>query len=157
MICLDEPSEFVDFTVKYKDWIAVKKLGVRDYTKPEEVVFHLAGVRNSIEGKMYKLLGINTEILDAAAENITKGARKSYGALTAAIGSLSSADAKKAVQDSCSSNKDLAAIAETYLLAKIIKDLGYDTCLNQVQMSKVFPELKLPKAPGRMGKGKKKE
>ena len=55
------------------------------------------------------------------------------------------------------SNKDLAAIAETYLLAKIIKDLGYDTCLNQVQMSKVFPELKLPKAPGRMGKGKKKE
>ena len=154
MIHLDEPTEYIDFMAKYKDWISIKKLGIRDYTKPEDIVYHLAGIRNTLDGRMFKILGIDTAKLDAAADNATNGMRKGYSSLSTAINNLASSEAKKAIEDSCAANNGLKPFAETYLLQKVVTNLGYDTSLNQTQMSKVFPDLKPPKAPG-MGRKKK--
>ena len=140
------------FGLRYLEWISIKKLGIRDYTKPEDIVYHLAGIRGTLDGKMYKLIGIDTAALDAAADKLSKGLRKGYSSLSSAISGLGSAEAKNAVEGSCASNNALRPLAETYLLAKVITNLGYDICINQLQLSKIFPDLKPPKAPGRKPK-----
>jgi hypothetical protein len=137
---------------KYKDWIAIKRMGIREGTKPEEIVYHLAGIRNTLDARMYKMLGIDTALLDAAAESVSNGLRKGYGSLSQAISGLGSAEARGAVENACAANKALGRLAETYLLGKVITNLGYDTSINQLQLSKIFPELKPPKAPGRRKK-----
>ncbi|MGH2638311.1 MAG: DUF2666 family protein, partial [Rhabdochlamydiaceae bacterium] len=42
---MEDPSEYVDFMVKYKDWISIKRLVIRPDTKPQEIAFALAGIR----------------------------------------------------------------------------------------------------------------
>jgi hypothetical protein len=149
---LDEPSEYIDFMAKYKDWVAIKRMGIRSGTKPEEAVYHLAGIRSTIDTRMYRLLGIDTTVLDKASASITSGMRKSYDSLGEAVKRMGSAEAKSALSASCNGRKELEQIAATYLLGKVITDLKFDSCVNQLILSKVFPELKPPKAPGRMGK-----
>lgn len=143
---MDEPEEYIDFMAKYGDWISIKRLGIRGTTRREEVVHHLAGIRSAIEGRSYPLLGIKTDALDQYASRVCSGMRKSYGSLSSAISKLDSQEARRAIADSC--EKGLAPIAEAYLLGKVVTDIGYDTGINQITMSKLFPGLKLPKAPG---------
>ena len=150
---MDEPEEYIDFMAKYKDWIAIRRLGIRPDTKPEEVVQHMAGVRSLIETKSYPMLGIKISVLDEYVGKITMGVRKSYASLGKAVESLSSAEAKAAIESACD-NKALAPIAEVYLLNKTTTSLGYDTGINPATMAKIFPGLKVPKAPG-MGRKKK--
>lgn len=149
---MDEPEEYVDFMVKYKDWIAIKRLGIRSGTKPEEVVYHMAGIRSTMDGKSYPMLGIKTNILDEHAKKLCAGMKKSYASLASALNLISSTDTKKILEQSCT--KELAPIAETYLLAKITTTIGFDTGINQTLMSKIFRDLKAPKALGRVGKAK---
>ena len=150
---MDVPDEYIDFSAKYKDWISIKRLAIRPDTKPEEVVFHLAGVRSTIDGRMFKLLGIKTDVLDAFAASKASGMRAGYSSLGQALQHVDSAEAKRAVEDACD-NKTLVPFAKTYLLNRLITSLKLDTSLSQQAMSKVFPYLKPPKAPGRMGKPK---
>ena len=150
---MDEPEEYIDFMAKYKNWIAIRRLGIRPDTKPEEVVMHMAGVKALIESKSYPMLGIKLNILDEHANKLTNGVRKSYATLGEVIKSLSGSEAKSAIESACE-NKALAPIAEVYLLSKTITNLGYDTGINPATMAKIFPELKMPKAPG-MGRKKK--
>jgi len=149
---LDEPEEYIDFMAKYKDWIAIRRLGIRADTKPEEVVMHMAGVRSLIDSKSYPMLGIKLGILDECAGKLTAGVRKSYASLSDVIKSLSGSEAKSAIDTACE-NKALTPIAEVYLLSKTITNLGYDTGINPAQMAKIFPGLKMPKVP--MGRKKK--
>ena len=151
---MDEPNEYIDFMAKYKDWISFKRLGIRPDTKPEEIVHHMAGIRSIIDGKAYLLLGIKTDLLDGHANKITSGMRKGYGSLAKAVESMGGEETKNALANSCE-NKELVPIAETYLLGKVLTNLGYDTGINQATMAKIFPNLKMPKAPG-MGRGRKK-
>lgn len=153
---MDDPSEYVDFMVKYKDWISIKRLGIRPNTKPEEVSFHLALVRETIDRKAFAILGINTAALDSYAEKICTGMRKSYASLGSALTNMSGTEGKSTLKSACSDEK-LAPLAEIYLLGRVISTLGYDTSLNQKAMAKIFPALKPAKVPGRLGKGKKKE
>jgi Protein of unknown function (DUF2666). len=154
VIFVDDPTEYIEFMAKYKDWISIRKLGIREHTKPEEVVFHMAGIRTTIDGKMFKFLGINTEMLDRFAETATANAKKNYQSLGQIISSMSGKDAKAAIEQACT-NKVVAPLAENYLLNKLITNMKFDTGISQLEMSKIFPELKPPRAPGRMGKGKK--
>jgi Protein of unknown function (DUF2666) len=149
---LDEPEEYIDFMAKYKDWIAIRRLGIRADTRPEEVVMHMAGVRTLIDSKSYPMLGIKVGILDEYANKLTNGARKSYATLGKAIESLSASETKSIIDSACE-NKALTPIAEVYLLSKTITNLGYDTGINPAQMAKIFPGLKMPKVP--MGRKKK--
>ncbi|MCL4411433.1 DUF2666 domain-containing protein [Candidatus Marsarchaeota archaeon] len=150
---MSTPEEYIDFSAKYKDWLSIKRLAIHPDTKPEEVVFHLAGVRSTIDGKMFKILGVKTEVLDSFAVSKTSSLRAGYSSLAEALHHVDSADAKRAIEESCE-NKTLMPFAKTYLLNRLITSLKLDTGINQQAMSKVFPNLKPPKAPGRMGKAK---
>ncbi len=150
---MDEPEEYIDFMAKYGAWISIKRIGIRPETKPEEVVQYLAGVRTTIDAKSYPMLKINTTMLDQQAAKICEGSKKNYASLAAAISKMADSDTKKAVADSCP--KELSQMAETYLLSKVVTIIGYDTSINQVQITKAFPDLKPPRKP--LGRTKKTE
>jgi hypothetical protein len=140
---VDEPDEYVDFMVKYKGWISIKRLGIRPDTTPQEVVYHLAGIRASMEGKMYPLLGIKTSVLDAFADSATLGLKKRD--LPQIVAKLESPEAKQVITES--STETLAPLAKVYLLNKLITNTGLETGIGQLTMSKIYPELKPPKMP----------
>ncbi len=147
------PEEFVDFSAKYKEWVAIKRLGITRTTKPEEVAYHLAGIRSSIDSKAFKILGIDTDAIDEKVKQLSKP-KKSASAVAEAMAEIDKPDFKKALVDSCTS-QTLLPFAKTYALNRMINEIGYDTSLSQLALSKVFKDLKPPKAPGRFGKGLK--
>ncbi|MFI5412342.1 MAG: DUF2666 family protein [Candidatus Micrarchaeales archaeon] len=149
---MDDVEEYADFMVKYKEWVSIRKLGIRSYTTPQDVVFHLAGIRTVIDTHATALLGIKTSVLDAFAKAATSGLKKKD--ISLAVAKLDSPEAKKAITDSCASNSALEPMAKSYLLNKIITELGLLTGVDQLAMCKIFPELKPPKIPG-MGRKKK--
>lgn len=149
-----EPDEYVDFLAKYKEWISIKRLGIRSDTKQEAVAHHLAGISATALSKAYSFLGIDTASLDSAAGSMTSGMRKSYDSLSQAVAKMSQPSAKGAISAACRDPK-LAPVAEAYLLNRVIASLGYDTSINQTTMSKIFPDLKPPKTLGRKPKAKK--
>ncbi|MEM0149891.1 MAG: DUF2666 family protein [Candidatus Micrarchaeaceae archaeon] len=151
---MEEPSEYVDFMVKYKDWLSIKRLGIRPDTKPEEIVSHLAGIRGTIDSKVYALLGIDTAKIDSFVESITAGKRKGYASLSEVFGSLLKSGSDNVLGEACG-GKPLKPIAEAYMISRIVKNLGFETGVDQLALSKIYPELKPPKALGRFGKGKK--
>lgn len=147
----EEPSEYIDFIAKYKDWVAIKRMGIRSATKPQEIAYHLAGISAAMERRDFALLGINTALLDSTADKLTADMKRSYDSLATAVQSISSADAKKALSDSCP-DKSLIRLAESYLLRKVIRNLGFDTGMSQLSLSKIYKELKPPRMPGRKPK-----
>jgi hypothetical protein len=52
------------------------------------------------------------------------------------------------------SNEQLLPIAEAYFIRKFLAGLGYDLEIGSGMLSKIYPELKLPKPEGRFGKRK---
>ncbi|MCW6159578.1 MAG: DUF2666 family protein [Candidatus Micrarchaeales archaeon] len=148
-----EADEYIDFMVKYKDWIAIKRMGIREATRPEEIVFHLAGIRRAIDAKSYGILGIKTAVLDSYANEATKGLKKNANSLAAVAQKFGESGAKSAIDQACD-NKDLKPLAEIYLLGKMITNTGYDTSINQEAMSKIWKELKIKKPRGRVAGSK---
>ncbi len=150
----DKPEEYVEFMAKYKDWISIKKMSISHSTKPEEVVYHMAGIRSAIDGKAFKFLGIDTEMLDAYAESSTRSAGRGYSGLSRAVLIMESDDSKSIIEKACQS-ATMAPFARSYLLNRIISAMKFETSVSQLGLSKVFPDLKPPKAPGRLGKATK--
>ena len=133
---MDEPSEYIDFIARYRDWIAIKKMSIREDTKPQEIAFHLAGIRDSFNKRLFSMLEIKTAVLDEFSSKIAKG-KKDYGSLAEAINILDSKEAKEAIAGSC--DKKVAKIAKVYLMNKIINDSGFDTLVTQQIISKAYP------------------
>lgn len=141
-------EDHVDLNVKYDDWVAIKRMTVDRTTKPQNIAFHLAGIRKSTEGRFYRVLGIKTEVLDSFSSNVTKPLKKKKPeSLKSAIAALSTADGKKAISESVS-DKSLESTATSYLVTKLATDLGYFTSVDQIAISKMYPELKPKKVPG---------
>ena len=147
-----EERDSIDFLAKYKEWIAIKKMSISDDTKPEEIAFHLASIRQTIDKKAFEILGIDTRQLDELANKITGGARKSYKALAEAIASLGSQEARDIVAKACNGKEELQEVANAYLLRKVVQNLGFDFDVNQEMLAKVYPQLKIPKPLGRKPK-----
>jgi len=147
-----EERDSIDFLAKYKEWIAIKKMSISDDTKPEEIAFHLASIRQTIDKKAFEILGIDTKQLDELANKITGGARKSYKALAEAIASLGSQEARDIVAKACNGKEELQEVANAYLLRKVVQNLGFDFDVNQEMLAKVYPQLKIPKPLGRKPK-----
>jgi hypothetical protein len=145
-------NESIDFSAKYKEWVVIKKASILPDTKPEEVAFHLASIRQTIDRKAFEILGIETKILDDYAASVTNGMRKSYKDMAQAVQSLGSPKAKEAVSKVCGSKSELEEPAKTYLFRKVIQTLGFDFDVNQQMLAKVYPNLKLPKPRGRQPK-----
>jgi uncharacterized protein DUF2666 len=154
---MDDPDQYIDFMAKYKDWISIKRMGIRPNTRPEEVVFHMAGIRNTIDAKAFGFLGINTSIIDNIAVRATQGKKKSYSSLSECIMNLNNQDTKKILEDSCGEKKELVPIAEIYLIGKVLTNLNFDSSISQLALSKIYKDLKIKKPKGRIGGGKAKE
>lgn len=152
---MEEPDQYIDFMAKYRDWISIKRMGIRDNTRPEEVVFHLAGIRGTIDSKAFPILGIKISVLDSFADEATKGLKKNANSLAEVAQKFGGSGAKTAIDQACD-DKQLKPLAEIYLLGKMIANTGYDTSINQKAMSKIWKDLKVKKPPGR-GAGKKAE
>ena len=150
----DKPDEFVDFSVKYKEWVAIRRLAITSATKPEEIAYHLAGIRSSIDSKMFQILGIDVGMIEKYAKDATSGMRSGFPSLLEAMKLVEQPDAKKIIADACPS-PTLKPFARTYMLNRLIASVGVDTSLSQLALSKTFKYLKPPKAPGRMAKGLK--
>ncbi|MCL4404474.1 DUF2666 domain-containing protein [Candidatus Marsarchaeota archaeon] len=148
----ERPDEFIDFSAKYKEWVAIKRLGITGSTKPEEIAYHLAGIRSTVDSKAFKILGIDTDAIDEKVKSLLLG--KGASAVSQAIMELEKPEFKKLLSSACQS-QTLAPFAKTYALNRLINHVGYETSLSQLALSKVFKELKPPKAPGRFGKGLK--
>jgi hypothetical protein len=147
------PDEFVDFSAKYKEWVAIKRLGITPQTKPEEIAYHLAGIRATIDSKAFKILGIDTDAIDNHVKQVQKTG-KGPQAIAQAMLELEKPEFKRVVLDACSS-QTLAPFAKTYALNRLMNEFGVETSLSQLALSKAFKELKPPKAPGRLSKGLK--
>ncbi len=145
-------GDAIEFMAKYNNWIAIRKLSVHDNTGPEEVAFHLAGIRQTLDKKGFEFIGIDMATLDACAGTITAGRKKNFKDLATAIEAMGSSDAKAAVEKACTVKPELKEIANTYLIRKIMQNLGFDADMNQEMLAKVFPNLKLPKPRGRLPK-----
>ena len=150
---MEEPNEYIDFMARYRDWITIKRLGIRVNTRPEEIALHLSVIRGSIEPKLYRLLDIDTDSLDGLAGDLTKGMRKGYDSLAQVLPKLKEQGAKEVIRKACR-NQDTAHIAESYLLGRILSNLGSEAFATPKMLVKVFPDLKMPKQgmPKRLGK-----
>ncbi|MEM0107049.1 MAG: DUF2666 family protein [Candidatus Micrarchaeaceae archaeon] len=148
---MEEPEEYIDFMAKYKDWISVKRMQIREITKPEEIAFHLASINKTINGKVYKLIGIDTKILDEIANKLKN--RRKIAALADAVKKVDEESTKKAIESACTA-KTLEPIARSYLLNKILSNVGFNSELTPEILTKIYPEtkLKLPAMRGRRAK-----
>lgn len=145
-------TDSIEFFARYKDWLAVKKISIDGGTKPEEVVLQLAGIRQSIDRKAFELLGVDTKAIDEYAADLTKGMRKSYGALAQVVQKLGTGEAKEAVKNACKGRAELEGIAATYLFRRTAQSLTFDFDVNQDLLQKAYPGLKVPRPPGRKPK-----
>ncbi len=145
-------NDSIEFLAKYKTWLAVKKIQINDGTKPEEIALQLSSIRQSIDKKSFEILGIDTIALDAYATQMTGGARKSYGKLAEIVQKLGTGEVKEVAKRACNGNEALAEIASTYLFRRAIQNLAFDFDVNPDMLQKAFPNLKVPKPPGRKPK-----
>lgn len=145
-------GDSVEFLARYKNWLAVKKIHIDESTKPEEIVLQLSSIRQSVDKKSFELLGIDVAKLDAYAAQITTGTRKNYGALAEVIQKLGTGEAKEVAKNATGGKPELAEIASTYLFRKTVQSLAFDFDVNPDMLQKAFPNLKIPKPPGRKPK-----
>lgn len=145
-------GDSIDFMAKYGSWVAVRRMSVYGNTTPEEVVMHLAGIRQTLDRKAFELLGVDTTALDSFSDNLTSEGRKSIANLTEALNKMGSAEAKDAVVKACKGKEELKEIASTYLFRRIVQNLKYDFDVNQEMLVRAYPNLKLPKQRGRKPK-----
>ncbi len=145
-------GEGIEFSAKYKNWVVIKKATVHDDTKPEEVSFALASVRQTLDKKAFEFLGMDLNVLDAYVDTITKDKAKRYGDLAAAVQELGTPGAKAAVEKAIGTKTELKEIANTYMMRKTLLNLKFDTDINQEMLAKAYSHLKLPKPPGRKPK-----
>ncbi|MDE1855306.1 MAG: DUF2666 family protein [Candidatus Micrarchaeota archaeon] len=145
-------GDSIEFLAKYKNWLAVKKIHIDEKTAPEEIVLQLSSIRQSVDKKSFELLGIDVAKLDAYATQLVSGKRKSYGSLAEVIQKLSAGDVKEVVNGATGGKPELAEIASTYLFRKTVQGLTFDFDVNPEMLQKAFPNLKVPKPPGRKPK-----
>ncbi len=145
-------QDSIEFLAKYGSWVSIKKLLIDESTKPEEVVFHLALIRENIDRKAFEFLGLDTNVLDSAASQVAGSGRKSYKSLAEALTKFGAADTKDVIEKACKGKEELKEFAATYLFRAVVKNFGFDFDINQQMMSKVYPDLKVKKPPGRQAK-----
>src|SRR4030095_6267104 len=129
----EKPDDFIGFMGKYKQWIAIKKLGlekVQDY----EVSGILAGVNHTIVNKAFEFSGQKKD--HSAVEAATKGKRRSYGNIPLCLKELGSDD--------------------PYLVCKALELIGYKPYASPEMLTEAHPDIKPPKVKGRKPKGGKK-
>ncbi|MDE1768041.1 MAG: DUF2666 family protein [Candidatus Micrarchaeota archaeon] len=149
-------SEGISFMAKYKDWISIKKLSIDKNTKPEEVAAHLSSIRMTTDRKIAQILGVDTDILDAYATEMTGKMRKSAANIEKITAILSSPEAKKQIESAIKGYTEIRDAATIYLFSRMLQNIKVDLEVSPDTLMDMFPGLKIPKPKGRMPGQKKK-
>ena len=144
----------VIFTARYKTWMTVKKLSIDEKTTPQEVAAALASAEATMSRKSYEFTGINQSAIEAMAERLAKGKRKSFVSLSEALAALKPTELKTELLTACPTPAHLP-IAENYLVKCMLDNMGFKTNLDMETLSQVYPEIKVTKPRGNFGKKKK--
>ncbi|MCX6770376.1 MAG: DUF2666 family protein, partial [Candidatus Micrarchaeota archaeon] len=80
-----ESVDEIVFTARYKDWAVIKKLLIEPITTPQDVAASLASIEATISRKSYDFTGINREQIEAIADRLSAGKRKSFVSLSDAL------------------------------------------------------------------------
>ncbi len=150
---MEDTSE-VSFSARYKDWMVIKKMSVDEKTTPQEVSAILASVEATLTHKSYEFTGISQPQIEAMAERLIKGKRKSFVSLAEALSQLKPTELKTELLAACPSPAHLP-IAENYLLKVMLDQMGFRTNLDGETLSGTFPEIKVAKPRGNFRKKKK--
>jgi hypothetical protein len=142
----------ISFAAKYKEWISIKKMDIDEKTTAPEVVNMLSNVGDSVSRKAFELSGIDRSRIDAYALDLVKERRKGYSVLSEIFGSIKQSEVKGILISA--SSEQLLPIAEVYFMRSLLRNLGYELEISGEMLSKMYPELKLPKPKGRFGKRK---
>jgi len=148
-------GEEVIFTANYRGWMVVKKLSVDEKITPQEVAATLASIEATISRKSYEFTGISREAIEAMAEKMAAGKRKSFVSLSEALSALKPTELKAQLLTTCPTPAHLP-IAENYFVKCLIDKLGFQTNLDLGTLAGTFPEIKVPKPRGNFGKKKPK-
>jgi len=143
----------VAFAARYKGWVVIKKMSIDEKTTPQEVSAILASIESTLSRKSYEFSGISTQAIDAIAERLAKGKRKSFASLAEALTELKPTELKNELLAACPSEKHLP-IAENYLLKSMLDKMGFKTNLDAETLQEAYPELKIAKPRGNFGKRK---
>lgn len=134
----EKPGDVIAFIGRYKDWIAIKKLGlegVKDY----EVSGILSGITNTIVNKAFDFAGTKKD--EALVSSVAGGKRKSFGNLTACLRDL---EAKLG---------GVSALDNAFVVMKVCETLGYKPYASPEMLTAAYPDIKPPKMRGRKPKG----
>jgi len=148
-----ESTGEVAFTARYKDWVVIKKISIEETTTPQEVAAMLASIEATLTRKSYQFSGINQPAIEAIAERLAKGKRKSFASLAEALFVLKPTELKAELLAACPTEKHLP-IAENYFVKALLDQIGFKTNLDGETLSEVFPEVKVTKPRGNFGKKK---
>jgi hypothetical protein len=129
------------FVGKHGEWFAVKKMSIDATTKRHEIAGILATIDATVRRKMFDFAGIGKEAVEARAAALTKGKRKAYGNLAEALAGVKEGEFK--------------AEEASYLLDRILSNLGFAAWPSTETLSEVYPDLKFAKPRGNFGKKKK--
>ncbi|MFA5077445.1 MAG: DUF2666 family protein [Candidatus Micrarchaeia archaeon] len=123
---------------RYRDWIAIKKMGVNEKTRDYEVAGILSAISSTLVRKSFDFLEPDRSV-ESIAASATKGKRKSFVNLATALRDVSG-----------SMNGD--EVRDAYLLKCVFENLGFAPYANVEALVPAYPELKVPKPRGRFAK-----
>jgi len=125
-----EPAgDMIAFIGKYKNWMAVKKLGlgkVEDW----EVSAVLCSINHSAVNKAFDFSGVEKN--DALVSKAASGKRKSYGNLVDALG---------VVVPELKNNR----LSDAYVICKVFETIGYKPYASPEMLTNAHPDVKPPK------------
>ncbi len=134
-----EPLEgVIAFISRYKDWVAVKKMGVDSGTADYEVAGILSAINSPLVRKAFDFANPDRQ-LEKVAEDITRGKRKSFPNLSEAFRKISPIMGASALNDA-------------YLLKIVCERLNFIPYANVESMVAAHPDLKVAKPRGRKAK-----
>ena len=123
----EESGDMIAFIGRYRDWVAIKKLGL-EKANDYEVSGILAGINFTIVNKSFSFAGMETDV-----SSITKGKRKSYGAVVECLGEIET--------------------PTPYIVCKVLEELGFRPYASSHMLTEAYPDIKPPKVKGRKPKG----
>jgi len=129
-------EDFIGFVGRYKEWVAIKKIGLED-VKDYEVSGILAGIDHTVVNKAFVFAGIDKG--DAVVQSIAGGKRKSFGNASACLKELE--------------QKLTGGAEDAYMICKTLETLRYKPYASPEMLTDAHPDIKPPKVKGRKPKG----
>ena len=147
---MPEPEE-ISFFANCRGWMAVKKKTITPETELKEILAILASINDTTSRKAYELSGVKTAEIDAYVAQLVKGKRKGLSNLSEIFGGLKQSELKVKLTAACS-DPLMYPFAETYFINTVLRTLGYSPFIGGVAITKVYPDMKMPKPRGRQPK-----